>query len=321
LEAAFPARNALAPIPSLSAGQGNYFDSQAFDPCVIVDPVDSSKLLMLFSAMPAPVANNFYEVGRATAAVSDPYNWKVSGTPVFHVGTSGAWDSGHVRCDSLIYTHSKLYMFYDGWDGVRTQIGLAVSFDDGFTWSRHPGNPVIPISGEEYWASSAAVIEDNGHWYAWYNNSTSCCSVGGEYLKGVRFAAATEPSGPWLKTNTTLLTESPKFIEWHQVFKLGPTYVMVYEMGQFDTNWTIGLAKAASAGSAFEKSSKNPILAGSAIPGRFDRYHVATAAVFQASGKWYLIYCGSADREQPFVANHWSLAVTEINESRNPIVR
>jgi hypothetical protein len=313
LEAALPAINAASPVPALSAGQGNYFDSQAFDPCIIPDPEDSTKLLLMFSAMPAPVANDFYEVARATANIAEPRTWTVSSSPVFHVGSPGAWDGVHVRCDSLVYTDGTLYMFYDGaYDMGRVQIGLARSTDGGLTWTRDPGNPVIPASGDEYWASSAAVIEDNGTWHAWYNHSTSCCSIGGQYLNGVRYASAVNPAGPWIKTNVTLLSEAPKFIEWHQVFKLGSDYVIVYETGSEDTDWTIGLAKATTAGSAFAKSAKNPILAGSGIPGRFDRYHVATAAMFQASGIWYLMYCGASDHEFPVTSNHWSLAVTEI---------
>jgi hypothetical protein len=203
-------------------------------------------------------------------------------------------------------------MFYDGCDGARVQIGLARSADAGLTWTRDPSNPIIPNSGDEYWTSSAAVIEDNGIWRAWYNHSTSCCAIGGQYLNGIRYATAQEPSGPWIKTNVTLLTEEPSFLEWHQVFKLGANYVVVYETGDFVTPWTIRLATTTIAGGVFTKSAKNPILAGSDIVGRFDRYHVATAPFFQAAGKWYLIYCGAG--EQPFDYSHWSLAVTQIGD-------
>ncbi len=312
LEAALPAHNALAPIPALSAGQGNYFDSQAFDPCIIQDPYDPARLVMMFSAMPAPLANNFYEIGRATASISDLNNWTVSPSAVFHVGAPGTWDNYDVRCDALVYDAGTLYMFYDGCDGAQKQIGLARSTDGGLTWTRDPANPVIPVSGDEWWASSAAVIKDNGVWHAWYNRSTSCCTVGGEYLNGIRYASAPSPSGPWTKTNVTLLTEAPKFLEWHQVLKLGTDYVLVYEMGTLNVDWTIGMARSSTAGGTFTKSAKNPILAGSGIAGRFDRYHVATAALFQVAGKWYLIYCGASDIEQPFVNNHFSLAVTQV---------
>ena len=313
LENALPAHNAIQPIPALTAGQGNYFDSQAFDPCIIPHPADPAKLLMMFTAMPAPTGNNSYEIARATASVSDPQTWEVSAGPVFHVGPPGAWDSVHLRCDSLVYADGTLYMFYDGCDSTYTQIGLARSTDAGLTWIRDPHNPVIPTSGDEYWTSSAAVILDNGTWHAWYNHSTSCCVTGGEYLDGVRDASAPAPEGPWSKTNVTLLSESPKFLEWHQVFKLGSDYVMVYETGSYSVDWTIGLARASAAGAPFVKSVKNPILAGSGIAGRFDRYHVATPAFFRAGGRWYLMYTGASDFEQPFGYNHWSMGVTEIS--------
>jgi len=74
----------------------------------------STKLLLMFSAMPAPVGNDFYEVARATASISEPQMWTVSANPVFQVGSTGAWDSVYVRCDSLVYADGLLYMFYDG---------------------------------------------------------------------------------------------------------------------------------------------------------------------------------------------------------------
>ena len=43
------------PIASLAPNMGNFFDSQAYDPCIVVNPNDSTQLIMLFSGMAAPL--------------------------------------------------------------------------------------------------------------------------------------------------------------------------------------------------------------------------------------------------------------------------
>ena len=74
--------NAIAgtryPIAALATGLGNFFDSQSMDPCVIVNPSDSTQLIMLFTGLAAPVGTGPITIGRATASVSDPTTWTVS---------------------------------------------------------------------------------------------------------------------------------------------------------------------------------------------------------------------------------------------------
>jgi hypothetical protein len=94
------------PIAALDTGKGNFFDSQSFDPSVLVNPEDSSQLIMFFSAMAAPAARGEMRIGRATANVSDPTVWTVSngGKPMLEAdGKSWDQEGSGMRCDSVLY--------------------------------------------------------------------------------------------------------------------------------------------------------------------------------------------------------------------------
>src|ERR1035441_49029 len=77
----FAARTQIA---ALNTGQRNFFDSQTYDPLVLMNPTDPARLIMFFSGMAAPVQLGVQSIGRATANVSDPTTWAVSnsGNPV-----------------------------------------------------------------------------------------------------------------------------------------------------------------------------------------------------------------------------------------------
>lgn len=67
-------------------------------------------------------------IGKATSP--DLFNWtKYPNNPVLSVGSSGSWDSYFVGMPSVIKIGYIWYMFYEGNNGIHSNIGLAISTD------------------------------------------------------------------------------------------------------------------------------------------------------------------------------------------------
>jgi putative isomerase len=302
------------PIAALATGQGNFFDSQSFDPCILVDPNDSTKLLMFFSGMAAPVSSGVITIGRATSTVADPTTWTVSnsGNPVLNVGGSGAWDHAYIRQDSCFYDSGTLYMFYTGDNGSMDQIGLATSSDNGLTWTKYSGNPILTPAGQGRNdgnnVSQGAVLKEGSNWtmiYAYRNGSA--------ILPGYRYATSSNGTS-WSKGDSgdILSCATARYCEFHQFVKIGSDYVLLYETGYTDKSWEIWAAKSSTATGNYTNSSRNPWLTKSGTVGAFDRYHVSTPFVIQLGSTLYLYESGAKDFDQPYTSNHWPLGVTSF---------
>ena len=72
-------------------------------------------------------------IGYATSP--DGFTWtKHASNPVIEPGPEGAWDDEGVLTGGVIYKDGTFHMWYTGWDGTNTRIGLATS-SDGFSWT------------------------------------------------------------------------------------------------------------------------------------------------------------------------------------------
>lgn len=299
------------PITSLAPNQGNFFDSQSYDPCVIVNPSDSNQLLMFFSGMSAPVQTGEQKIGRATASITDPSVWTVSnsGNPV--LSASLAWEIGGdgLRSDSIIYNpdDSKLYLFYTAKAGT-TGVGVASSTDLGLTWTKL-GQAITP-SGDETNLSQFAVLQEGANLHALYAYRT-----GSATLPAYRYASATTSDWlSWTKGGVDIYSDpSPnRYHEFHQLFKVGSTYILCYESGFTDTPFDIRFATSSSPSSGWVVSPVTPYFTKSNEVGAFDRYHVATAHAHIINGYWYLIYSGAMDHDQPYGTNHWQMGLVPL---------
>lgn len=68
--------------------------------------------------------------GFGLAFSTDMRNWtRYPHNPVLEAGDSGAWDSRAIWFPEILSHDSKYYMWYEGYDGHVSQVGLAVSDD------------------------------------------------------------------------------------------------------------------------------------------------------------------------------------------------
>ena len=232
--------------------------------------------------------------------------WTLSngGKPIVTENGSG-WERGSngLRCDSVLYNTAdqKLYLYYTAHDA--SQIGLATSSDLGLTWTKHASNPVLAASGDETHTSQFAVIREGSIWHAIYSYRTH-----EKTLPAYRHATSSDGIA-WTKSAGDVYADGGRYMEFHQLFKLGNRYYLAYESGGDNVDWDIRLATSADAATGWNRAATNPVFVKSGIPGAFDRYHVATPCFLSLNQTWWLFYCGAKDHSQPYGTNHWPMGV------------
>jgi hypothetical protein len=100
-------------------------------------------------------------------------NWVRTSTPVLPPGPRGSWDERGVADPYVIAAADKLYLFYLGQDRARRQrLGLAVSTDDGLTWTKLRSNPILELGApgtfDELGLGEPAVWTSHGTWWMLY---------------------------------------------------------------------------------------------------------------------------------------------------------
>jgi len=308
-----------AAAPFLQVNLGDWKTSQSYDPC-IPDPA-TDPLVLLFSGMGAPVQTGPQRIGRATIARSaflkDPGGWvEDPSDPVLVTGTPGQPDSNYIRQSSCLYNPDdggKLYEYYTCNNGSVDQMCLAISSDQGHTWTKYGVvvNPAIDGCSDETWVSQGAVMRrGKGDWimvYSWRNPGKNVI------LPGTRYMTSTDGK-TWHGHGTCAnsLTVSPEFLEQHQIFTLGGKCVLLYETGNYTTTWTIHSAVASICEGPFTVGTRNPFLAPTQARATWDAYQVATPWYFVVNGVAYLIYSGTSDSKTDYNLNHYPLGISTI---------
>lgn len=69
-----------------------------------------------------------YPLNFGVAFSNDLRNWKrYPGNPIFSCGTPGSWDSKAIWFPEMLKLGDTYYLWYEGYDGKRSQVGLATS--------------------------------------------------------------------------------------------------------------------------------------------------------------------------------------------------
>lgn len=305
----------LAGNPRIPLGSaGSWYEKQIFDPVVLPHHSDSSALVMFVSGMAAPVATGLQTIGRLTSTVANPLVWSTP-TQVLTNGGVGAWDNGGARLGGVLYVGGTYYMYYTGGPaGGGTRIGLATS-SDGITWTKHASNPVLTPTGQGRNdgdnVSEPAVWFEGGSWtmiYSYRNGST--------ILPGYRYATSSDGIS-WTKGGSgDILTVAPLYGEFHQILKIDGEYWLQYESGGSTASqipYRIFMAKSTTNTviGPYVPTRFGPVLSETNQAGTWDRYHVATACVFQAGSRWLMAYVGASDLFQPYWDNTWPMGFAE----------
>lgn len=89
------------------------------------------------------------------ATSSDGRRWVRSARNPLLVTVPGSWESVTCGAQHTVLRDGIFYAFYEGYDGVTRQTGLANSMD-GETWTKFPGNPVLGAGPPGAWDAAGA---------------------------------------------------------------------------------------------------------------------------------------------------------------------
>jgi hypothetical protein len=305
------------------------------EPCILPDPGHASRLIMLYSGVPTSDRTVCF-VGKAWADLSDPLTWHQAKTnPVFNPTGGTAWDSHTLRLDSVLYIPEKksFYIYYSASQGpVQDHIGLAIcpvgkNGYDSLTPERIKrfGNaPVLaPEPAAPYFeemSSQAAVWRERGpvrgtwNWYMYY-------SYRGKdgILPGIRLATSSDGKTWTRHFNAAdprgmgqIFPSTPKaYYEWHQISKMGRTYVLSIEVGiNHGERWRPVIAVSPRPDSGWAQLDPDTVLQTKwkGIYRDDALFHVATPAFYQFGGKWYL-YTQACPRpgNGNYIDGHWDM--------------
>jgi predicted GH43/DUF377 family glycosyl hydrolase len=186
----------------------------------------------------------------------DGSNWFVySKSPVLRVGPSGSFDSRWIVNPNVIVVNNEYRMYYQGYTGTISEIGLATS-TDGIKWTKYSGNPVMRVAPGT-WESSIVgtpkVYFDGSNYKMLYTGYNGVYAIG--------LATSTDGIG-WTKhpQNPVLRPGGPGSWDANSVTEAGffvanGRYYMLYGAGP---STPIGLATSPD-GITWTKFARNPV--------------------------------------------------------------
>lgn len=316
----------------------DWMSQQIEEPCILPNPKAPGRLIMFYGAVPAS-NRTIAAIGKAWADARDPFHWRQDeANPIFQRAGHG-WDSSSIRLDTVLYVpeEDSYYIYYSGTKGsVQDRIGLAIcpAGADGYSGvaedaiTRYGEAPVLTPEAtapyHEEMASQAAVMRDWNaaekcwDWYMYY-------SYRGKdgVLPGIRLATSRDGKKWTRQFNADdprgmgqIFASTPKaYYEWHQILKVGATYVLCIEVGvDHGARWRPGLAVSTNPVRGWSQLDLDTVLQ-TKWEGLYDDralYHVATPALYQIEGKWYLFVqaCGRPGNDN-YIDGAWEMwAVT-----------
>lgn len=318
----------------LARASNAWMSQQIEEPCILPNPKIPGRLIMFYGAVPASNRNTA-AIGKAWADVRDPFRWhQDDANPIFLPGDQG-WDSGSIRLDTVLYIPEAdaYYIYYSGTTGsVQDRIGLAVCpvGEDGYSEVtasnivRYGTSPVLaPEAASPYYeemASQAAVMREWNadtqcwDWYMYYSYRGKDGT-----LPGIRLATSKDgknwerhfnPDDP--RGMGQIFESTPEaYYEWHQFLKVDDTYILCIEVGiEYGKRWRPVLAVSKDPVKGWKQLDPETMLQ-TKWTGLYDDttlYHVATPALYQIEGKWFLFVqaCGRPTNDN-YIDGGWEM--------------
>jgi hypothetical protein len=160
------------PNPILSAGTAAWEAGGVFSPSILKN---LGSYTMFYTGVDA--AGSVCRVGRATSL--DGINWQKDtiNNPVLSVGAPGQWDDGWIAVGrNCLKLDNKIYLWYTGASSTTgRRVGIATSTNDGVTWTKYSGNPVLNLGSAGSWdanyVQAGTVLLEGNTFRMWYDGS------------------------------------------------------------------------------------------------------------------------------------------------------
>jgi hypothetical protein len=185
-----------------------------------------------------------------------------------NVGSGGSWDDAHVQYPCVLEVDGTYYMFYEGHDGSKKQIGVATASSPNGAWVKDGSNPILPIDAgkSENDVSRPEVILDRGESDPTKRFKMLYATHDGSPPPGyINLATAPDPTGPWTRDagNPVLTTGSAGEFDVtvlgdpNIMFKRNGTWEVWYS-GEGETGWDRGAWRSGRAtGSSLDSLTKD----------------------------------------------------------------
>jgi len=243
---------------------------------------------------------------------------KYAGNPVMNVGPSGAWDDLVVIANRIIRVQDTLKMWYSGSrTGFIFRIGYAWSTDSGFTWTKHPSNPiVIPTQSWELnnvlWPH---VIFTGSQYQMWYAGNDD---IG--YAWSPDGIVWTKYAGNPVVHRGPLLWDA-RHVGWNCVLPDGAGGFKMWFEGWDASNVSqIGYATATDETTWTKADNVNPVL--TRAPGTWEPSNLRGPRVLYNGQIYQMLYSGGSSNQPIGIGYAASLdGMAWTKESANPVLR
>lgn len=139
---------------------------------------------------------------------------KLYDRPTLTIGKLGAFDEDGVVPSCVLQKQDEIWLYYNGWNKKVTTpyhnaIGLAVSKDNGLTFTRMGDGPVIDRTiNEPYMHVSPSVVHDGKQYKMWYVSGTKWITVNNKHEPVYVLRYATSNDGiSWDRTGLSCIPQ------------------------------------------------------------------------------------------------------------------
>jgi hypothetical protein len=156
---------------------------------------------------------------------------------LFSFGRLGAFDDSGIMPSSIVNVGDKKYLYYIGWTTrlsvpYQNAIGLAISEDNGRTFSKISEGPIITVNRiEPYFSGTSYVMFDMGIFKMWYLSCVRWDLIDGkpEPIYNIKYSESLDGIN-WEQTGKVAieLNDDEGGIVSASVLKIGNTYKMWY---------------------------------------------------------------------------------------------
>ena len=223
---------------------------------------------------------------------------RVSEQPVISLGPLGAFDDSGVTTSWIVNHDGRKYHYYSGWSlGVSVPFyifaGLAISNDEGDTYDRVSGSPVLERNSvDPYLTASPCVLVEDGRWRMWYVAGTGWRMKDGrpEHRYHIKYAESRDGI-EWKREGLVCIdyqSEEEYAISRPCVLKDGAVYRMWF--ASRGRRYRIGYAESADGLTWTRKDHESGIDVSSS---GWDSEMVAYPYVFRHEDDCYMLYNGN----------------------------
>lgn len=271
----------------------------------IVDPSDSTKFIFYEGQFQGNV-----DVGSRVAYYTglrmNPYSMTYGGVAISQ-GTSGQVDSQAARFGSVILSGGTVYYYYVCINNGGTYAICLATSSDGKTFTKQ-GAILSPDGVNEAGFTDPSVFIDGSTKYLYVTKRNVSTLI----PSAIVIASSSSFTTGWTKTGTTAVSlgtgsdPDAKYIEGANIIKVGNDYVLKYTACSTGDVWSVNLAYASSANSAFTKYGQ--IMTHSASG--FDSGGLAVSLLVNSIGNLWVDYYQGTTQAQP--ASIWDIGITSI---------